>query len=466
MKMRNIFKLILILSTIAFVACESVKYEESGYALPKVTNAKADIIDGNIKLSWDKPLLVDSFSIQMIHNGSIFEIPNSPLQYIIQNAQTNIDHSFTLKTLVGNASSEGVTLHVVREGTSPVSNLKAVREGNDIKVSWKLPDISKISTISINWDDNQKVISPVSAADTTYVIPNVNDSKKYTIGVRTKNANLTSEYVYAVVNSLRYAFVSTAENLSAIEDDDEKAAAQWFINTYPSGELIPVSKIASGSVDLSEISVLWIHIDRVGNGKIPNEFLNNRVIENITNYYKNGGNLFLSIHATQYLSYLGRIASNRSPGIIGAGTGGIGSDTWTVNPNIGMVYNHFEHPVYAGLGTIPDLGHPTIPLIGPGQREDHNSMWDLNSYGYSIPADGSNVVIAFEKENNASVLGTWGQVTDFCCAGVVEFYPTTAYKGRCIAMGLAAYEWNQNTGTNIYQSNIQKITSNIISYLK
>lgn len=464
--MKNILSLIPILCIIAFTACESIKYEESGYALPAVNNAKADIINGDIKLAWDKPALIDSFGIQMIHNGETFEISNSPLEYVIENAQTNIDHSITLKTLVGSQSSKGVTLHVVREGTSPIANLKAIRDGNDIKVSWELPNIANISTIEINWGDDKSEITPVTIADTTYTIPNVSDSKKYTVSVRTKNASLTSEYAYATVGSLRYAFLSTAESLTAIEDDDEKAAAKWFIGNYPSGELIPISKIASGEVDLSEISVVWIHIDRVGSGKIPDEFLNRQVVENITNYYKNGGNLFLSVHATQYLPYLGRITSNRAPGIIGAGTGGIGSDTWTFNPNIGMTYNHFSHPVYAGMETIADLGHPTIPLIGPGQREDHNSMWDLNSYGYSIPADGENVVKAFENENTASVLGTWGQVTDFCCAGIVEFYPTTAYKGRCIAMGLAAYEWNQNTGTNIYQSNIQRITSNIIGYLK
>lgn len=467
MKGINILKIFIVVLAVVFTACEDVKYEESGSPLSVVPNAKAEVVDGDIKITWDRPLETDSFGIQLTHNGEIIEIGNSPLEYTIENIEVNIDHSLTLKVKALNQSSQGITLHVVKEGTNPVSNMRAIREGNNIKVSWTLPvDYSNVSAVEINWGDNNVELKPLSASDTTYTIQNVVDSKRYTIGVRTKNESLMSHYVYAVVNSQRYAFVSTAESLSEIEDDDEKAAAQWFINNYPTGELLPVSKIASGDIDLSAISVIWIHVDRVGDGKLPASLLANQVVNSITEYYKNGGNIFLSIHATQYITSLGRMASDRSPGIIGSGTGGVGSDTWSFNPDIGMVYDHFSHPIYKGLSTVSDFGHPSIPLIGPGHREDHNCMWDLNSLGYSIPADGENIVKAFEKENSASVLGTWGHVTDFCCAGIVEFSPTNSYKGRCIAIGLAAYEWNQNTGTNMYQSSIEKMTSNIIDYLK
>ena len=118
---------------------------------------------------------------------------------------------------------------------------------------------------------------------------------------------------------------------------------------------------------------------------------------------------------------------------------------------------------------FPSVPNPTIPLIGPGWKEDHNSMWDLNSYGYTVP-EGSNTVKVFEAENNATVLATWGQVTDFCCAGYVYFAPTTDYKGKCYAFGAAANEWSQNsvTGTNIlnlYRSNVEAITKSTLDIL-
>ena len=59
--------------------------------------------------------------------------------------------------------------------------------------------------------------------------------------------------------------------------------------------------------DLSAYDVIWVHIDRVGIGagwdKLP---LSASAIAALTTYYKNGGNLFLSNHATQLVVPLGR----------------------------------------------------------------------------------------------------------------------------------------------------------------
>lgn len=266
----------------------------------------------------------------------------------------------------------------------------------------------------------------------------------------------------------KVGFVSTYESLSALNaagDDDEIAAANWFINTYK-GTFVTVSQIKSGSVSLSDYNALWITVDRVGNGAVPSELLDADVVSKLTTYYKNGGNLLLSIHATQLIVNLGR--TTRVPGIRGAGAGGVGNDTWTVNPVIGSIYDHSDDPIFAETTSssdfFPNVPNPTIPLIGPGNREDHNSMWDLNSYGFTVPAN-SNVVKVFEDENNAKVLATWGHVTDFCCAGIVYFAPTNVYKGKCYAIGVAAYEWNQNSGTNLYQSNIVNLTKSTLDIL-
>ncbi|MEG0701218.1 MAG: DUF4960 domain-containing protein, partial [Muribaculaceae bacterium] len=125
-------------------------------------------------------------------------------------------------------------------------------------------------------------------------------------------------------------------------------------------------------------------------------------------------------------------------------------------------YDHRTHPLFANMKTSNQYDHETFLMIGPGQREDHNCMWDLNSYGF---VGGTNIVASFEATTQSTVLATWGHVTDYCCAGLVEFAPNNDYKGRCIAMGLAAYEWNQNSGKNEYQSNIELLTKNCLDYL-
>lgn len=107
-------------------------------------------------------------------------------------------------------------------------------------------------------------------------------------------------------------------------------------------------------------------------------------------------------------------------------------------------------------------GYNSLPLIGPGQREDHNCMWDCNIYGKGSYAD---VIAHFEAETNSMVLATWGHVRDHCVAGLVDFYATESH-GRGVANGFAAYEFNQNSGENIYQHNVEQLTLNIINYLK
>lgn len=196
--------------------------------------------------------------------------------------------------------------------------------------------------------------------------------------------------------------------------------------------------------------------------------ISDETIAALTDYYKEGGNLFLSNHATQLAVPLGRLAADRAPGIFGDGEGGSGDDVWTINANIGLKYDRSTHAVFKGMEISKQYeDHESFPLIGPGQREDHNCMWDLNSYGFPVLyPDAENVVSAFETENNAVVLATWGHVVDWCCAGMIELNPTTQYKGRCIAIGLAAYEWNQNSGVNVYQSNIELMTNNILTYLQ
>ena len=261
------------------------------------------------------------------------------------------------------------------------------------------------------------------------------------------------------------AFITSAASLAELQasgDDDEKAAATWFAAQYPSPAGTILSTQNARDWDLSQYSVIWIAIDRVGIGNdLPSDFTNPVVVDKIRNYYQSGGNLLLTNHATRYLLNLGR--TTRFPGIWGDGAGFSNADTWGINTVIGSIYDHSASFLYQGMNIdfIEGASKKVYNLIGAGYKEDHNSMWDLNAFGYSgIP----NTVANFENENNATVLATWQHVTDFCCAGIVDFHSVGAF-GRCIAIGVAAYEWNQNDAVNPYQSNIERLTKNALEEL-
>jgi len=261
----------------------------------------------------------------------------------------------------------------------------------------------------------------------------------------------------------KVAMLLLAETEEGITDDDELAARDWFKKICTNGTVFTLGTLAGA--DLSSYDVIWVMLDRVGLGhgadRLP---ITEGAVNALKDYYKNGGNLLLTNHATQLITVLGR--TERHPGIFGDGEGGVGGDTWSIQANIGMTYDRRNHPIYEGMIEFGAFGHPTFPLIGPGHREDHNCKWDFNAYGYrELYPDAENNVVAFEAENTAVVLGAWGHVTDFACFGVIEFEATEEYKGTCIANGMAAYEWNQNSGPNVHQYNIKLMTRNMLNYL-
>ena len=360
-------------------------------------------------------------------------------------------------------------------GRGKVSNLQLTNEGRKVTLTWTLPASDETLGASVKCNDDEAVI--LADNPTTYTYKKVATNKDlyftvkviYADGIVSEGETVKTNIEGVAPSKIGYIAAADDATMQATADDDELASYEWFKTAYPEGIVMTPAQIAADEVNLEEFRVIWMMLDRkgleAGADKLPAEYLDTKVVEALTNYYKDGGNLLLTNHDTQYITLLGR--TERAPGIFASGDGGDGSDIWTTNANIGMTYDHNGHDIFAGMEVDnTSFAHPTFPLIGPGRREDHNCMWDLNSYGFpSLYPSAANVVQAFEEENKAVVLATWGQVTDFCCAGIVDFEPGKGYQGRCLAIGLAAYEWSQNSGTNLYQANIEKLTTNSITYL-
>lgn len=301
----------------------------------------------------------------------------------------------------------------------------------------------------------------------------------YTVKVKYGDGRVsegTSVKVYIDQEPPKVGMLIAANSEAELEDDDEIAAVNWFKQTYgDKGQVLTAADAAK--INPSDFPMLWIQIDRVGIGKgmnnLPACINSGSLLAKLTEYVKDGGNLLLTKHATQLVAGLGRIENKFDVTIFSDGNGGEGTDIWTTNAVIGSscspAYDHRGHSIFSGLEVMSkgvQYDHESYPLEGPGMREDHNCMWDLNAYGLpTLAPDAKNVVDAFERITNSTVLATWGHVTDYCCAGIVEFNPTDEYKGRIIAIGLSAYEFNQNSGINQYKKNTETLTKNSIDYL-
>lgn len=361
--------------------------------------------------------------------------------------------------------------------SAKVSNLAATVEGRAITLSWTLPSAEGIKGVNI-YRNNDLIAELGAVATYTAKKQPSNQDLLYTVKIVYENGNMSEGETFKVdaLPGSKVAMLLPSNNDSDL-DDDELAAKKWFVQTYgDNGTVFTPATLTS--LNPSQYAALWIQIDRVGlemgPDKLPADIIASGIISNLTTYLKAGGNVFLTRHATQLVSSLGRIAEQYGPHLFGSGEGGEGTDIWTTNAVIGSncdpKYDHRSHAAFAGLEVLPAndpvnmYDHESYPLEGPGFREDHNCMWDLNSYGFT-PADGVNVVDAFEKKTSSVVLATWGHVTDYCCGGIIEFLPTADIKGRVLCIGLSAYEFNQNSVTNQYQQNTEKLTKNCIDYL-
>lgn len=360
-----------------------------------------------------------------------------------------------------------------------VTNLTATPKGPKVMVSWDLPSAGGITDVMIII--NAKTSEPISLGPTatSYKASGIPQGKEslYTVKVcyddKYVSEGVTTTCFLPEFES-KMGYVMTAPTIADLPDDDERAAATWFM-TQPNAELIQASDLSS--LDYDMYGVLWVEIDRVGlpSGweNLPSELSSESAIAALKAYSAAGGSLYLANMATQLTVPLGIVPDNMAPTVFGNGEGGTGGDVWVINPYLGVdfknggdqgYYDRTAHEIFKGL-TFEDpnnYGYDNLPLIGPGQREDHNCLWDCNIYGKGSEAD---VIKNFEVTTNSLVLATWGHVRDHCVAGLVEFYPTLAH-GRCIANGFAAYEWNQNSGVNPYQHNIEQLTKNILDYLK
>lgn len=239
-------------------------------------------------------------------------------------------------------------------------------------------------------------------------------------------------------------------------DDDEQAAYDWFHDVYNPGHgLVKVEFTPDNISNLNakDVKVLWIPINRQGENESvvkPSAIYNH--VETLKKYVQDGGNLYLTNHATLLVSEIGRIAEQYKPNTVTYAAAVENSDAWGVNPRFADM-DYRGHVLYSGFvaGSKNNLWDDNYFLNSGTSKEDHNCLWTGVSY------------TDFIKATNSHILGKWSQNGDTNNFGVVEFMPTKDYKGTILCNGLAAYEWDCEG--NEFVNNIKKFTENSISYL-
>lgn len=364
--------------------------------------------------------------------------------------------------------------------SEPVSNLTYSLSKKDLTVSWTSP--AGADEIAVFLDNSQKATLPAST--TSYTFKNVADGNEHIFTVKAiyTAAGRISEGVSiteTLESKTKAAFLlpTGVASYTALPDDDELAAGEVFNRLFvekEKGQFIHVSDIAG--LDIEVTPVIWVMVDRVHIGKGVDKLPYTAAeINTLKEYVKKGGNLYLSNHATQIATGIGRIQWDVTE--FNDGEGGEHGDLWVINnvigSGMGTPINWTAHPIFDGISTENHNGWPqkTVGLLGPGSHEDHNCFWVTCVVNPAWGGcDGINTINKFEEETVSQVMATWGHVQDYFAGGLIEFLPTGDYKGTVLCNGFAAYEFNQNkpasTDKNVFQNNIEKLTENAINYLK
>lgn len=259
-------------------------------------------------------------------------------------------------------------------------------------------------------------------------------------------------------------------DVAALSDNaEEQAAYAWFIARFGADNVFFADDYRN--ITRENYDCVWIHANRDGLGQGSNNLpdaLKGDLFASLNDFVSQGGNLFLTGHATQIAAGMGRV---EEVNIFGSSVIQEKSDEWDMN-----IVHHgndwTSHIIFADMQQDNAIGHDSkvIRLMsGHHWRKDYNCMWNVDGRKDS-----------FCSNYNCEVLGTWGHNGGQTGAGMVIFYPQRREnapmraadvrdildrQGTIIANGLAAYQWNAINGTNDSHSNIEKLTSNVLSYL-
>lgn len=285
---------------------------------------------------------------------------------------------------------------------------------------------------------------------------------------------------------------------------DEEGAYATFRECYPQApDALTCAEFSPQWCDENEIKAVWIHINRAGVAKgwenLPQEFIDSEFLAKLKAYSVSGGKMYLSGLATQLLVAVGRQPETYAPNIYFGDTSGSAvarlnaADPWGVTGKLSDAdhdgagsFGHAMHAIYgqtadnypgyfAALTPADPKQNPPhlFSVLGPAEGEtldatDNNCMWQATDKN------------GFRRDNNAQVLGTWGQCAhDALECGIVEFVPDTdngiagharfgtdtePWLGNTIANGMACFQY-ANRESNIHYANLRNMTFNTINYL-
>lgn len=421
----------------------------------RITSFKANgivgIIDENSKPSTIQVYLPWSYDIKNLNIEAKYS-EGAVLSPSITN-NTDLSSSVTYRVINGNLYNDyTVSASYSRILTFSIKTYGGTIDNESKTITVKYPVGENLSALTPKYTTTPgATVTPESGSKqdfsnpVKYIISYMGESVEYTVIVKPTNFNPVG-------------FLGTASTASEIENEDEKAAYSWFIKNVPNAEYISFSDIKSGSATLSKYRVLWWHLDG-STRDLPAIATSSDVLTPLKSYYENGGSFLLSSWAVKYAAAIGATKDGKEANNLWGETNT--AEAVTLSDDWGLCFTgHESHPAFSGLSKPAGVNNKVYLLSSGLKVKAHNALWNFAEDWVDYKSKS-----AWESGNGGIGLASfqWDDANN--SRSVMFEYPQKESKGGVICIGGEAYDWSV-IGTNKYQNNLEKLTSNVIDYLQ
>ena len=387
--------------------------------------------------------------------------------------------------------SDGASCNVKQGETLNLDAAKVLKVKNgDVFLNWTLSvlhDEARITSFVIN-DIYQGTIDQTAKTITVYVPGSIGLTSLVPTIVYSQNASITpasgvaqdftnpvtytvknnsAEATYTVkviaIDKPKALFIGEPSSMNDL-DPEAKAACQWMLGNVPGTLYASFADVEANTVDLSECKVIWWHYHFNGGVDGHDQFVAKApyalsAVNQLRQYYENGGAFFLTRYATNLPSFIGAT----------------GDDEWTTPNNCWgqdedgaeLCGGPWSFRIFDGMND-----HPMWQGLVQGDNSQEVYCTDAGYHitnstaQYHIGTDwgGYDNHAAWEARTGGKILGVGGDG-----AVVAWEYPAKDGKGGIICIGSGCYDWYSYTYepgyTEKFHKNIEIMTQNAFNHL-
>ena len=387
--------------------------------------------------------------------------------------------------------SNGASCNVKQGETLNLDAAKVLKVKNgDVFLNWTLSvlhDEARITSFVIN-DIYQGTIDQTAKTITVYVPGSIGLTSLVPTIVYSQNASITpasgvaqdftnpvtytvknnsAEATYTVkviaIDKPKALFIGEPSSMNDL-DPEAKTACQWMLGNVPGTLYASFADVEANTVDLSECKVIWWHYHFNGGVDGHDQFVAKApyalsAVNQLRQYYENGGAFFLTRYATNLPSFIGAT----------------GDDEWTTPNNCWgqdedgaeLCGGPWSFRIFDGMNN-----HPMWQGLVQGDNSQEVYCTDAGYHitnstaQYHIGTDwgGYDNHAAWETRTGGKILGVGGDG-----AVVAWEYPAKDGKGGIICIGSGCYDWYSYTYepgyTEKFHKNIEIMTQNAFNHL-